>query len=107
MEWIEGKGYKKRILARETELGRGNTVQIVRIGPGQEVKPHYHKQQTELFYILGGEALLSIAEKEFKAGPGDVYLCRPTDVHAVKNSGTEDFELLVVKTGWKEGDAYW
>ena len=54
MEWIEGQGYKKRILAGETELGRGNIVQIVRIGPGQEVKPHYHGQQTEFFYILRG-----------------------------------------------------
>jgi mannose-6-phosphate isomerase-like protein (cupin superfamily) len=107
MEWIEGKGYKKRILAGEAELGQGNIVQIVRIGPGQEVKPHYHGQQTELFYILGGEALLSIAEKEFEAGPGDVYLCKPKDIHSVKNEGTKDFELMVFKTGWKEGDSYW
>ncbi len=107
MEWIEGQGYKKRILAGETELGRGNIVQIVRIGPGQEVKPHYHRQQTEFFYILRGEARLSIGGEEYQAKAGDRYLCRPNDMHSVKNRGAEDFELLVVKTGWKEGDAYW
>lgn len=107
MEWIEGKGYKKRILAGEAELGRGNLVQIVRIGPGQEVRPHYHGQQTEFFYILGGEALLSIGGREHRAKAGDTHVCRPKDIHSVKNNGTEDFELIVFKTNWKEDDSYW
>ncbi|MEE8403175.1 MAG: cupin domain-containing protein [Candidatus Hydrothermarchaeaceae archaeon] len=107
MDWIEGKGYKKRILAGEAQLGRGNIAQIVRIWPGQKVKPHHHRQQTELFYILEGMALLSIAGREVEAGPGDVYLCKPGDIHSVKNNGTGDFEILVFKTGWKEDDSYW
>lgn len=107
MVWIYGEGYKKRILGGEVEMGRGNIVQIVNIGPGQEVKPHYHARQTELFYILRGTAHLSIAEKKFEAKAGDVHLCRPTDVHSVKNAGSEDFEILVFKTGWEEKDSYW
>ncbi len=107
MEWIKRDGYKKRILAGEEELGRTNLVQIVKIGPGQEVKPHYHDQQTELFYILKGRALLFIAGEEFNAKTGDTYVCRPKDTHYVKNNGTEDFELIVFKTNWKEGDSYW
>jgi mannose-6-phosphate isomerase-like protein (cupin superfamily) len=107
MEWTELEGYKKRILAGESELGQGNLVQVVRIGPGQEVRPHYHRQQTEFFYILKGRALLSIAENKFEAKAGDTYLCRPKDIHRVKNEGTEDFELIVFKTNWSKDDSYW
>jgi mannose-6-phosphate isomerase-like protein (cupin superfamily) len=107
MEWITGAGYKKRILAGEREIGSGNLVQIVRIGPGNEVKPHYHGQQTEFFYILNGCATLKIAEKEYKAKPGETYITKPKDMHSVKNNGKEDFELMVFKTNWKEDDSYW
>ncbi len=107
MDWIQGEGYKKRVLAGESELGGGNLVQIVRIGPGQQVKPHYHGQQTEFFYILKGRALLSIAGVEHDAKPGDTYICRPKDTHWVKNEGAEDFELIVLKTNWKDDDSYW
>lgn len=107
MEWTFGAGYKKRILAGEAELGKGSLVQIVRIGPGNEVKPHYHGRQTEFFYILEGEALLSIAGKEYHAKPGETYITKPHDTHSVKNEGTEDFELLVFKSNWREDDSYW
>jgi quercetin dioxygenase-like cupin family protein len=107
MEWIEGQGYKKRILAGESELGRGNLVQIVRIGPGNKVKPHYHAVQTEFFYILKGEATLSIGKEEHIAKPGDTYITKPNDMHSVKNNGKTDFELIVFKSNWKENDAYW
>jgi mannose-6-phosphate isomerase-like protein (cupin superfamily) len=107
MEWIGGEGYKKRILAGESELGQGNLVQIVRIGPGSEVKPHYHGQQTEFFYILKVKALLSIRGEEYDAKPHDTYVCKPKDMHFVKNNGTEDFELIVFKTSWLEDDSYW
>jgi len=107
MEWIKGDGYKKRILAGESELGKGSLVQVVRIGPGQEVRPHHHKLQTEFFYILKGTAILSIAKNENQALAGDTYLCRPNDMHFVKNKGKEDFELIVFKTNFTENDSYW
>lgn len=107
MEWILRKDYKKRVLAGESELGKGSLVQIVRIGPGNHVKPHYHAVQTEFFYILKGRATLSIAGEEFEAKPGDTYIIKPNDIHSVKNEGTEDFELIVFKSNWREDDSYW
>ena len=107
MDWIEGAGYKKRILAGPDELGTGSLAQIVRIGPGNEVKPHYHGQTTEFFYILKGEATLEIAGVEHVAKPQDTYITRPNDLHSVKNKGTTDFELIVFKSNWKRDDSYW
>ena len=107
MEWIQGADYKKRILAGEDELGKGNLVQIVVIPSGNNVKPHYHAVQTEFFYILKGEAELTIAGVEHIAKPGDTYITKPNDMHSVKNSGKEDFELIVFKSNWAEDDAYW
>jgi quercetin dioxygenase-like cupin family protein len=107
MGWIEGAGYKKRILAGESELGRGSLVQIVVIGSGNEVKPHYHAVQTEFFYILKGEATLLIGGKEYTAKLGDTYITKPNDTHSVKNNSKTDFELIVFKSNWKKDDAYW
>jgi quercetin dioxygenase-like cupin family protein len=105
--WIEREGYRKRILSSEEELGEGNIVQIVEITPGSEVKPHYHKVQTEFFYILEGKSKLSIGGIEYNASEGDYYLCRPGDVHSVKNDSGSVFKILVFKTNWREGDSYW
>jgi quercetin dioxygenase-like cupin family protein len=107
MEWIEGAGYKKRILATPDELGPGSLAQIVRIEPGNTVKPHHHGQTTEFFYILKGTATLTIAGEEHEAKPGDTYITKPGDMHSVKNNGKEDFELIVFKSNWREDDSYW
>ena len=40
--WIEGKGYRKRILLREDALNApGTLVQIVEIAPHKEVADHH------------------------------------------------------------------
>jgi mannose-6-phosphate isomerase-like protein (cupin superfamily) len=107
MEWIVKKDYKKRVLAGEDELGKGSLVQIVVIGPGNHVRPHYHGVQTEFFYILKGRAHLKIGSDEYDAKPGDTYITKPGDIHSVKNNGKEDFELIVFKSNWREDDSYW
>jgi|Deesub1362A_J573_1020465.scaffolds.fasta_scaffold00023_219 quercetin dioxygenase-like cupin family protein len=106
-DWIYREGYRKKILSDEKNLGKGNLVQIVEIKPGWKVKPHYHQIQTEFFYILHGEATLSIGGEEYIAKPGECYLCKPGKIHFVENHGEDDFMLLVFKTNWREKDSYW
>jgi len=41
------------------------------------------------------------------AKAGDIFLCKPLDVHWVVNESDEPFRLLVFKYGWTEGDIVW
>ncbi len=105
-EWLERKGYFKKILLTEGEIkSEGNLVQIVKINPHTEIKPHYHKQTIEIFYILKGNAILFFGDKKIGAKPGDVFLCEPNDMHGVINDSDADFQLLVFKINAKEDDS--
>lgn len=104
-EWVERRGYSKKILLTEDEIkSEGNLVQIVKVNPHTQIKPHYHKQTIEIFYILKGNAILFFGDRKIEAKPGDVFLCEPNDVHGVINDSNEEFSLLVFKINEKEDD---
>jgi len=108
-EWLERKGYFKKILLTEDEIkSKGNLVQIVKVNPHTEIKPHYHKETIEIYYIIKGNAILLSGDKKFDAKPGDIFLCEPNDVHGVINDVDEEFVLLVFKINFKgEDDFAW
>jgi len=107
-KWLKRRGYSKRILFAEDELeSRGHLVQIVRSKAYTEIKPHYHKQTIETYYVLKGKAILSCGDKRFRARQGDAFLCKPGEIHGVNNDTGEEFLLLVFKINTKENDIYW
>ncbi len=107
-EWIQGEGYRKKVLYDEEDLGMdGTKVQVVEIESGNKVEPHYHKKQTEVFSIQNGEAVMGIGEEEYLAQEGDVLICKPGDLHYTKNDSSETFRLIVFKTNYEEEDSYW
>ncbi len=107
-EWLKRKGYSKKVLFTEDELkSRGHLVQIVKSEAHTEIKPHYHKQTIETYYILKGKAILFCGDERFRARQGDAFLCEPGEVHGVINDTDEEFLLLVFKINAKENDSYW
>jgi uncharacterized cupin superfamily protein len=48
-------------------------LQVLTIPPNTLQKMHFHDQQTEVFYILEGEATITINHVDYPAGPGDVH----------------------------------
>jgi mannose-6-phosphate isomerase-like protein (cupin superfamily) len=70
-QWLEREGYLKKILFDENELKlKGSVVQIVKVKAHSKIKPHYHKQMTEVYCILKGNATLFFGNKKFKAKRG-------------------------------------
>ena len=107
-EWIEGKNYRKKVLYTANDLGQNNTkVQFVEIESGNEVPPHYHKKQTEVYNVQKGRAILGIGDQEYLATEGDVLICKPEEIHSAKNENSKTFRLLVFKTNYEEDDTYW
>ncbi|NOZ59175.1 MAG: cupin domain-containing protein [Euryarchaeota archaeon] len=106
-DWIERGSYRKRLLVRG-ELGKEVVVQLVQIPVGKRVGKHYHRHQTEFYYILRGSAELRIGNQVHRAERGEAYVCLPGEVHSVDNrSGKEPFELLVLKLNYRGEDSVW
>lgn len=108
-DWLEREGYSKKALVTKDDLkSKSNIfVQIVKNEPHTNVKPHYHKQTIEIFYILSGSGIFFINNDKNRRKPGDVILCEPGDVHGVINDTDEDFLTLVFKINPTENDNYW
>lgn len=106
--WIIAQGYKKQILASEEVFKtEGVLAQVVVIGPGNTVEPHYHKQTYEFYYVISGFCKITINRAERELRTGDMMMTEPGDVHSVHNGGDEDFVMLVFKSNARRDDTFW
>ena len=104
------KDYRKKIIfSLEDFAETGHLLQIVTISPNTRQRAHFHDKQTEVFYILEGEATITINEVDYPAEPGDAFICSPGEVHSLWNKTEEDFRLVVFKINLPgEGeDSHW
>jgi quercetin dioxygenase-like cupin family protein len=104
------KDYKKKIIFSPDDFDeKGHLLQVVTIPPHTRQRMHSHEEQTEVFYILGGEATITINGVDHLAEPGDAFICSPGDVHNVWNKTNKDFRLLVFKINLPEKgeDSHW
>lgn len=108
-EIISQKDYSKRIIFTAGDLkSKGNLVQVVTIKPAIVQRPHFHKIQTEVFYILEGQAYLVVNDKKILAKPGDAFVCEPKEKHQVINKFSKEVKILVFKINLpKTDDTVW
>lgn len=102
-EVIVKKDYRKKIIFSLDDFDeKGHLLQVVTIPPHTRQRRHYHEKQTEVFYILDGEATITINGTDYPARPGDAFICSPGDVHNVWNKTDQDFRLVVFKINLPE-----
>ena len=108
-EIIEKDYRKKIIFSLEDFEETGHLLQLVTIPPATCQRTHSHRRQTEVFYILEGQATITINGEDYLAKPGDAFICSPGDVHNLWNKTDQDFRLVVFKINLpKEGhDSHW
>ena len=109
---IVKKDYRKKIIFSPDDFGEtGHLLQVVTIPAETRQRLHSHNKQTEVFYILEGEATITINDVDYLARPGDAFICSPGDVHNLWNQTDKEFRLVVFKinfpeegedTNWKE-----
>ena len=107
---IVEKDYRKKIIFSPDDFDEpGHLLQVVTIPPETRQRKHSHGKQTEVFYILEGEATITINDVDYLAKPGDAFICSPGDVHNVWNKTKEDFRLVVFKINLPEEgeDSHW
>jgi mannose-6-phosphate isomerase-like protein (cupin superfamily) len=97
-EVVEKRDYTRTIIFSSDDFDEpGHLLQVVTVPPQTRQRLHLHRQQTEVFYVLEGAALIEIAGEEFPAQPGDAFICSPGDRHRLWNRSRGHFKLVVFK----------
>src|ERR1700691_4337917 len=63
------------------------------LAPSGSIAPHLHSYE-EGFYILEGEAVLSVADRAWRMGPGDFGAFKVGTLHAWRSSGERPVRWL-------------
>ena len=67
--------------------------------PGGGTEPHYHTDCDvfdHAFYVISGDVVMSIGGKEFSVGPDTLVYCHSSEVHAMRNVGTDKAKVLAM-----------
>lgn len=70
-------------------------------------KKHYHKKQTETYYVLDGSIEMDIDGKKENLTKGSLIMMFPNTKHKARKISEEDAEVLVASSpSWTEEDEY-
>ena len=75
---------------------KGRLFANITLKPGCSIGYHVHEKDSELFYLMKGEALYNDNGVECTVSAGDVMLCPAGAGHAIANKGEETVELCAV-----------
>lgn len=75
---------------------KGRLFANITLHPGCGIGFHMHENESELFYVMKGEAVYNDNGIEYPVSTGDVMVCPAGTGHAVSNNSTEDVALCAV-----------
>lgn len=75
---------------------RGRLFARITLNPGCSIGYHEHHGESELFYLLQGEGLLSDNGTEKAVRAGDCAICPDGCGHAIQNTGGEPLVLIAL-----------
>jgi quercetin dioxygenase-like cupin family protein len=85
----------RRLVSRE--FGAGFEMVLGQVAPGGEASRHYHVEETQVVYILKGEADVSLGEAPpRRCGPGTVIRIPKGLAHELVTAGDQTLECLVL-----------
>jgi mannose-6-phosphate isomerase-like protein (cupin superfamily) len=100
-ERVRAHGGEREIsFARVVERDGGSIrfIDLSVLGPGADIGRHTHEADNEeLYVVVSGKGWMTLDNREFEVGPGDVVINRPGGTHALKNIGSEDLRIVVIE----------
>ncbi len=84
----------RELLAHRNSCIQKQSLAEARLPPGGRTTPHYHPQTEEIYYILEGNARMTIGEETSEVGPGDAIAIPPGEVHTITNTGDITLKFL-------------
>jgi mannose-6-phosphate isomerase-like protein (cupin superfamily) len=74
------------------------SLNIVRVPVGVELTYHDHANEVETVYMISGEGTLTLGETEVPFQAGQVVALPPGLKHCLKNTGTEEIQMITIFT---------
>ena len=91
-----GKGEVKsnNFMAIEKMPAHYRLLSEVVLDPGCSIGMHPHEVESELYFILKGEAIITDDGTEIAVHPGDLHICYAGHTHGIANNGDEPVHFL-------------
>ncbi|MFM8635140.1 MAG: cupin domain-containing protein [Planctomycetia bacterium] len=97
----------RELLAHRNSAIRKQSLAEARLAPGQSTTPHHHKVTEEIYYVLTGTALMTLAGETRPVGPGDAIAIPPGMIHTIKNTGSVELVFLCTcAPGYEHTDTF-
>ena len=75
---------------------KGRLFAKITLNPGCGIGFHIHENESELFYVMKGNALYNDNGTQVPVSAGDVMVCPAGTGHAISNNGEEVAEVCAV-----------
>jgi hypothetical protein len=97
----------RELLAHRNSAIRNQSLAEARLGPGQATTPHHHAVTEEIYYILSGNASMTLGEQTRPVGPGDAIAIPPGLRHTIRNTGPVELVFLCTcAPGYEHTDTF-
>lgn len=83
-------------LLAEESFGAGKLFSRTVLPAGSSIGEHRHEGEFEIYYVLSGEVEVLDGGVWQTMHSGDTHVCANGESHAVKNSGNESAEVLML-----------
>ena len=93
----------KESLRRETSGGYLEFVSEFQLKEGAALEPHSHDSD-EFYYMLEGEAVITIGGEEGHIKAGDLVRTPPNTIHSIRTVGDGTFRALAFATSYMPAD---
>jgi mannose-6-phosphate isomerase-like protein (cupin superfamily) len=70
---------------------------VAYLNPGDEIKPHEHGDESEVFYFIKGAPIFISADRQDRVAQGDSYMVPPREKHGIKNDTNEIVQMSFLK----------
>ena len=70
---------------------------VAYLNPGDEIKPHTHENETEVFYFIKGTPVFSAGNAQIRVVEGDSFMMPPKEAHGIKNDTNSMVQLTFLK----------
>jgi mannose-6-phosphate isomerase-like protein (cupin superfamily) len=90
-------GALKKVLVNRDHGIAGSLCMVnwARIEMGNQFRPHYHEDMTEVFILISGDAEISGDDYNEQVSEGDCIVVPPHTTHTMKNIGSSALEYIV------------
>jgi quercetin dioxygenase-like cupin family protein len=94
LDWEFGKvnGFCGKTLLDKENGG----LKLVKVLPSADYPIHQHPNKTEFIYVLEGNPIITIGEKEYISEKGDFFTLPKSVNHSIKNKNNTNECLLIV-----------